>query len=211
MGKTMMLKHNKWLLRFLILALVLGLQLLYLPLNRGLSGGVEPVIPFDAQIPLQPAWVFIYLAALPGWFGALLWATLKMDDRLYRISILTALFAIFVGVITYITYPSYVLRPEVPGQGLAADLLRWVYANDRPYNALPSSHVYLTVIIALLWSRWKPKFRWVWLVLALAVCLSTLFTKQHYVLDVLSGTLLALLAYSLAVWVERKRGEKLKR
>ena len=205
--------YKRLILRLIPLSLIAGLQLIYLPLNRTLSGGIAPALLVDGRISVQPDWVFIYLAALPLWILALIWSTIKMDDRMYRVSVITAFFAILVGVMTYWLYPTYVIRPDITSQGLGSDWLRWVYANDRPYNALPSSHVYLTVLIGLLWSQWKPKWRWLLLGLVLVICLSTLFTKQHYLLDVVCGAFLAGLAYNIGIgidrwWENQKSGRK---
>ena len=190
-------------LRWTSISLIAGLQLLYLPLNQTLSGGIAPALAFDAKIPVQPQWVFIYLAAIPIWVLTLVWSTSKMDNRMFRISAITALLAVLTGVLTYWLFPTYVIRPAVPGHDLASNILRWVYANDQTYNALPSSHVYLTVLICIMWSLWKPRWRWLWIGLCGLICLSTLFTKQHYILDVISGLFLGILAGWLGWLVNR--------
>lgn len=173
-----------------------------------MSGGVAPALLVDSRIPLQTGWVFVYLAALPAWAFAMFWSALKMDDRMFRISIITALTAVCAGVAVFRFFPTFVLRPEIPGRDFASDVLRWVYAHDQPYNALPSAHVYLTTLITLLWSRWKPKWMLFWLAAALSISLSTLFTKQHYLLDVITGMGVAIAAYCLGIgvnaWLEKR-------
>jgi membrane-associated phospholipid phosphatase len=96
-----------------------------------------------------------------------------------------------------------VIRPDITSQTVGSDLLRWVYAHDQPYNAFPSSHVYLTVLCGLLWMRWKPGGRLIWMIGVLGISLSTLFTKQHYLLDVISGATLAGLAYIIGIGIDR--------
>lgn len=206
MEKTSSVK--KCFMRFLFLALLIVMQLSYFPLNKFQSGGIAPVLPADAWIPLRPAWVFPYLLAIPLWGIGLLSITLWMDDKHYRPSVLSAFVAILVGLGFYTFFPTYVNRPEITGSGIAADLLRWVYAHDQPYNALPSSHVYLTLLLTLVMSRWKPRLAVIWWGFGLAVCAATLFTKQHYLLDVICGAALAFLAYWLGITVEKRAEQK---
>ena len=195
--------YKRILPRLGILILIIGIQSLYAPLNQNLSGGIAPFLWLDALIRLHPIWVFPYLLALPIWVVSLIWGTIRMDARTYRIMAVAALIAVIVGVTTYAVFPTYVIRPEITSQTLGSNLLRWVYAHDQPYNALPSSHVYLTLLCGLLWMRWKPRGRLIWLAGVLTICLSTLFTKQHYLLDVICGALLAGLAYILAIGIDR--------
>lgn len=198
-----------------ILILVIGIQLLYIPLNRNLSGRIAPFLWLDALIKPHPIWVFPYLLAIPIWLAALIWGAIRMDRRTYRIMAVAALITVSVGVITYVVYPTYVIRPDITSQTVGSDLLRWVYAHDQPNNALPSSHVYLTLLCGLLWMRWKPRGRLLWLTGVLVISLSTLFTKQHYLLDVISGAALAGLAYIIGIgidrWREKQKAETEKR
>jgi membrane-associated phospholipid phosphatase len=83
--------------------------------------------------------------------------------------------------------------------GWAVWLIRFVYTNDRTYNAFPSQHLWSTVLIALFWSHWKPGWRWVLWASTVIVALSTLFTRQHWILDVFGGTLLAVIGYFIGL------------
>jgi len=173
---------------------------------------MAPSLWLDELIEPHPIWVFPYLLALPIWVVSLIWGTIRMDGRTYRIMAVAALIAVVVGVTTYAVFPTYVIRPEITSQTAGSNLLRWVYEHDQPYNALPSSHVYLTLLCGLLWMRWKLHGRLIWLVGVVVICLSTLFTKQHYLLDVVCGALLAGLAYIIGIgidrWWEKKKSER---
>ena len=70
-----------------------------------------------------------------------------------------------------------------------------LYQNDYPYNAAPSGHTFYTVISFLYIRRWHPKAQGIALIIALLIIASTLFTKQHYVLDVISGLILGIIVY----------------
>jgi hypothetical protein len=47
--------------------------------------------------------------------------------------------------------------------------------------------VYTTTLIAIFWSCWHPRLRWVFTGNVLLVSLSILFTKQDYLLDPVGG------------------------
>jgi membrane-associated phospholipid phosphatase len=70
-----------------------------------------------------------------------------------------------------------------------------IYDSDVEHNCLPSLHVaqvYLAALSCNLVHRGVGKAALAW---ATLVALSTLFTKQHYVLDVVAGFALGLAAY----------------
>lgn len=79
---------------------------------------------------------------------------------------------------------------SIPSTGLDGGLLSFIYAHDHPDNCFPSLHVSLTVLASLIWAARRPGltiFLVAWVVL---VAPSTLFTKQHVLLDVLAGAVL---------------------
>lgn len=183
--------------RFFILLIPLSVQLLYLPINRLASGGVKPEIPLDQLTPLWPGWAVPYLLAIPLWIFGFLWAGLVMDDELFMTLVVSSTVAMFIGMTCYIVFPTFVERPIVTGNDWASELLRWIYANDGAYNAVPSGHAYISTILALVWRRWKPALSWLWGSVLAVILLSTLFTGQHYLIDLVAGVGLGAAAYGL--------------
>jgi membrane-associated phospholipid phosphatase len=78
--------------------------------------------------------------------------------------------------------------------------LRIMHEHWGRYDAFPSGHVYITTLLALFFSRWYPRYKLLWSVILGVVSLSTLFTGQHYILDVLGGYLAALAGYHFGLW-----------
>lgn len=192
------------------LALMMGvcaLQALYVPLNRGLLGGVQLLTPLDGAIPVWPMWVVPYSLAWGLWLFAALHAAWKMPTRLYGAWLISLATVIISGIAIFMVYPTFVQRPAVMGEGWAETWLRAIYTHDGAYNAFPSGHVYLTTLIALYWSRWFPQQKWAWLTVVVIVALSTLFTAQHYLLDPLGGLLLAWAGYHFGQWAVNGWGE----
>ena len=73
--------------------------------------------------------------------------------------------------------------------------LYMLYSSDPPYNCFPSLHVAHSFVSALTLFRLHRRLGITAMIAAAFVALSTLFTKQHYVLDAAAGVLLALVAY----------------
>jgi len=107
----------------------------------------------------------------------------------------TVLLLIAIHLVIFYFHPTLLPRNRlVPG----ADW-QWVYrilwALDSPRNCFPSLHVSVAMLATLmLWRRHK-FMGLVFFVWVLAVALSTLTTKQHYVADVVWGGLLAVAVY----------------
>mgnify|MGYP004526293433 CR=1 FL=1 len=83
------------------------------------------------------------------------------------------------------------------------DLVHFLYNNDTPTNVCPSLHVFVTVAahVCLVKSphmkelHSRKRIKNISLVLAILICLSTMFLKQHSVIDVVCGISLAVVLY----------------
>jgi membrane-associated phospholipid phosphatase len=183
--------------RMLITVILLMVSLGYLPLNRLMTGGTTVEIWLDRLVPFWPAWIIPYLLAIVWWIVAGIWAFWSMRDTLYLAFASSWILACLIGFCIFIFYPTYMIRPSFSGDGWAEAIVRYVYEHDRTYNAFPSMHLWITVTITLYWSYWKPKWRvWMWGA-TIVVALSTVLSGQHWVMDVVGGTFLALACYYL--------------
>lgn len=193
--------------RCLPMAGVWALQILYLPLNRNLTGGVLLKTPLDDYLPLWSIWVVPYALTWFIWLGSAVYMAWKMEPRLYAALLLSLFIVITCGLTWFLLYPTYIQRPELVGEGWAVTVLRAIYNADRAYNAFPSGHVYLTAVLALYWVRWFPRQRGFWIVMVTLIALSTLFTGQHYILDPLGGLALAWAGYRFGLWAVEVWGD----
>ncbi len=188
----------------LLWMLVLGvIQSIYFPTSQAASGGIAPRLPIDV-FPVIPIWVVPYYLIYLVWgFGAY-WALFKLDARTFRASIAAALFTATVGVLTYIFFPTYIDLPTIPGDDLFAVMLRAVQVAGGTHAALPSAHNYLTMLMSAFAMRLYPQQRLLWIAVVGIVALSTLFTGQHYILDVVTGLTLGWIGYKIGwIFVER--------
>jgi membrane-associated phospholipid phosphatase len=189
------------------LGLLFLVQLLYFPINRTVTGGVILATPLDALVPLWPIWAVPYLLSWAWWVGCFTWAAWKMESSLYRAFVIGTLATLLTSYVLYIVYPTYVERPPIESTDWAAELLRFIYANDRLNNAFPSGHTYTTMLIVFFWWHWRPRLRWAWAAIAVIIILSTLFTGQHNLPDPIGGILWAWLGYRLGTWWVKRRSE----
>jgi membrane-associated phospholipid phosphatase len=152
-----------------------------------------PAIPLDSRIPLQPAWAIVYgtlylfLILLPVF-------VVCGEEHIHR-TVLAYLSVWCTAYVCFLAWPTVAPRPPaVPGTGFSAWGLRFLYEADPPYNCFPSLHVAHSFVSAMTTLRVHRRLGCAAVGAALLVGISTLYTKQHYVLDVAAGVLLALVA-----------------
>ncbi len=113
---------------------------------------------------------------------------------------------LFIGMtvclIIFTIYPtSYDHRPAViEGSGLETFLLNFIYTADKSQNVFPSIHVYNSIgcAIALIKCQDFKDSKTMKIfasVSAIMITLSTMFIKQHSILDAISASLLAIVLY----------------
>lgn len=186
--------------RLIWCAIVFGIQALYFPLNQFLRGGVEFKTALDNFVPLWPVWVVPYMLICGWWVIAGFWAVWRMEERLYEAFFIASAFVSVSAMTIFTLFPTYVLRPDLSAGDWPTQILGWIYSSDHAYNAFPSGHVYVTTLIALFWTRWFPRWRWLWAATVVIVVLATLFTHQHYLPDPIGGLALAWFGYRIGLW-----------
>lgn len=167
----------------------------YLVIGDLVRGGTlhVPELALDRAIPLVPAWSVVYGSLF---LAALLPVMVVHQQELVRRTILAFLMAWLVSYAVFLGYPTVTSRPEeFAGDGFLDWTLSIIYESDIRYNCFPSLHVAQCFLAALVCHRVHRGLGAVAAVWAGLVALSTLFTKQHYVLDVLGGMLLAALGW----------------
>ena len=156
-----------------------------------------PELALDRAVPLQPAWTPVYLSL---WVFSFLPLFVVRDVERRRRTILAYIATAITAYIVFLILPTAAPRPAaVPGDGILAWCLRTLYDFDPPYNCFPSLHVAYSFLAALSAYHAHRAFGVVALLWATLVGISTLFIKQHFVSDVITGALLALAAYGSVV------------
>ncbi len=185
--------------RIVWILLACCIQMIYLPTSNRVTGGMEPKLPIDI-FPVWPGWVLPYVLCYILWFASFTRVILKADDRQFRSFLAACILTFTLGVSTFIFFPTYVKPVFLQGSDIFTSILRIFHEETGRYAALPSGHVYITTLLTLFFSRWYPRSRLLWILILIVVSLSTLFTRQHYILDVLGGYLVALAGYYFGLW-----------
>lgn len=153
-----------------------------------------PELALDRAVPLVPVWALIYGALYL--FLILLPILVVRQDELIRRTVYAYLLIWITAYVFFFLYPTEAPRPpSVVGEGYAMWGLRALYSSDPPYNCFPSLHVAHSFVSALASDRVNRGLGVLATICASLIALSTLFTKQHYVVDVIAGIVLALVAY----------------
>lgn len=151
--------------------------------------------PLDDLIPFNEWFVFPYcswFALLALVLAALWWRDTPSYDRLC----LSMFSGMTVCLILYMIWPNGLhLRPDPASLGRdnpALWIMRLLWAADTSNNVCPSIHCQSTgcMALAMWYSSLAREHRWVRPVVVVwagLICASTLFTKQHSVVDVVLG------------------------
>lgn len=168
-------------------------------------------LPIDGRIPLIEEWVLIYFGCYAFWFGGLGLAA-RQDSRRFYGFFVRAFFSLCVAYLCFIFFPLSIDRPEILGDGIFSELMRFLYAIDPPHNLFPSLHCFFNWIVYIQIRGQKNYplfFRIFACVFSFGVFASTLFTRQHYLLDVVAGVLLAELSGLLLLTPLPRMAERL--
>lgn len=162
----------------------------------------------DDKIPFCEGFLIFYGIWYCMIFGMHLY-TMFFDVRAFKRYTKFLIIAFSISTAIFLIFPScQMLRPtEFPRNNLLTELMKLIYAMDTSTNVCPSEHVIGAVGVLLaalhtqrLRSPWKISLI---AVLALLVSISTVFLKQHSVLDVLA----ALPVCAVAGWLTYRKGE----
>lgn len=98
----------------------------------------------------------------------------------------------------YYLFQTTVPRPDVNSNGLISSMVQFIYATDQPYNCFPSIHVlssYIVIKAVMQCRQISKQLKSFIVIFCWFIIASTLFVKQHVLLDVAGGILLAELLY----------------
>lgn len=182
-------KHLLWTLAIPLL------HIFYIRLNQPGEQVHSLVSVIDKTIPFLPVFVIPYTFWYPFIAIALI-GMLHKDAWTYFRTLLSLCLGLVVCYVTYHFFQTTVPRPVVTGTGIIPSLLRWVYTNDQPFNCFPSIHVLSSYLIIKGAGAFGTKTRITLRLIASTIIVSTLFVKQHVLLDVGAAIFLGELLYN---------------
>ena len=114
-----------------------------------------------------------------------------------------------VSYVIYILFPNAQnLRPLITENDIFSRVIRYLYQIDTPTNVCPSLHVFNAIAVdAALRNcevfRKKKFFKEISFICMLSASASTVLIKQHSILDVFWGVVLAGVLYSAVYWIPK--------
>lgn len=156
---------------------------------------------YDLAIPLMTEFIWIYHSIFPAIILSMI--LLVKTKEVFLNTFWAAMLATVILNISYLFFPSFYPRVDFDVASLSDALLVWTRQIDGAHNTFPSGHVSFAWLLCIgIWNTIMARdfayIKWVYFLWALGVSLSTLVLKQHYIVDVVSGIVLALLCYKLA-------------
>ncbi|WP_066894998.1 phosphatase PAP2 family protein [Clostridium nigeriense] len=205
--KNFIFKHGlnevKWVdLTWLIILPIINLN--YIIAGSLAESGKNISLTLDKEIPFISMFIFPYIY----WYIFILLGLVFILSK-SRKRYLRALLAIYIGMcicyLFYYLYPVEISRPVVANTTISNKLVNIIYENDRPFNCFPSIHVLNTYII-MRFTKFKDNNKWFYYtsITGILIILSTLFIKQHFILDGVVAIILAEVVILVSKKIEDK-------
>lgn len=187
--------NEKWLIDSLILSVLVIVFFLYALINEPhetvyvLNSGI------DDLIPRIPAFSVIYLAFLPWVFFTVFFAWYKKRD--FKQLAYSLIIINLIAYAVYLVFQTRVPREAIVQNDIFSKILQFIYDRDKPYNCFPSLHSAMSASMATYFVIRKSKWAWLSIIFAALIVVSTLFVKQHFIADAISGIILGIVVTSL--------------
>ena len=170
---------------------------------------------FDDYIPFIEIFIIPYLLWFVYVSGTVLYFFFTDKQGFYKIcTLLITGMTLFLIICTI--FPNGLnLRPSTFARdNIFVDLVRFIYRSDTSTNVLPSLHVYNSIgcYIAIRNSQKLRQYKWVQngsLVLTVSIVLSTMFLKQHSVVDVIAAIVMIYFIYQFVYIPEQVKAPAL--
>ncbi len=160
----------------------------------------------DTKIPFNKWFIFPYISWMPVLYLSFLYLALK-NRNIYWRTLLIYNVSVMACNVVFFFFPTYVPRPDLLGTDVASRLVHFIYQSDAPYNCFPSVHCLTSYLLFITFKRdltLKLPIRIFMYTLLWLIIASTVFTKQHALIDVFGGILFAEATYQLVRYVSSR-------
>lgn len=168
------------------------LSIIYGILNNSNRGVYSLVTDIDRIIPLNKYFVIPYVFWYLYIFGMFVYLLLK-DEEIYYKTLISYNLGMIVCFIIYYIFQTTTPRPFLVGEDVLTRMIMYIYNNDKPFNCFPSIHCissYLMIVAVWKLENTKKWFRIIIGGTSFIIIISTLFIKQHVILDAISAIIL---------------------
>jgi membrane-associated phospholipid phosphatase len=145
----------------------------------------------DRMIPFNEYFIVPYIIWGPCIFLSFIFFYFKNRDAYYRMIASSVIGHIFAYAF-YMTYQTHVPRPFITDDTIFLKMVNYIYSNDQPVNCFPSIHVLTTYLMmrAFFWEKLPKRYAWIPQFIGISIIVSTVFVKQHVVIDIAGGIIL---------------------
>ena len=152
----------------------------------------------DDKIPFIPLFIIPYNMWYPFIIICYYFVYRNSKDKFKRLISVT-IFALLITYACFILYPTRINRPVVDSFNSLETLILYItYKLDVPVNCFPSGHCllsFITIYFVVFDKDMNKYFRIFAGVINIIIILSTLFVKQHVIIDVLGAFTIATILF----------------
>ncbi len=200
-----------------------GNQLLY---NLGVVKGSDyPLVELDGQIPFISWFVYFYYLTFPLGIITFFYLAYSNKRALYNMTVTLVISFLISGVI-YFFGQTVFTKPDVEINTFTDKLVQWTWGAVNPINCFPSQHCFMAfaMIAGCLTAdkgcerKMSNIFKAVIIFCASMIVLSTVFIKQHFVLDIFASFDILIPIYvvcnvfkvgdKILAWREKRKSKK---
>lgn len=143
----------------------------------------------------------------------------RRDRDLFKIYIITYALMYIAALITFIAYPTIMEIPPLQSTDFFSSWMNFIYASDYPpINCIPSGHTMSSVVMiygAMLCKKLKPSAKATIVIICLLTICSTVFTKQHALIDLFFGFAYTTIIFAVVLvayrYIKLKKNRKIAR
>lgn len=153
---------------------------------------IDTKIPFNIWFMIPYCLWYILIFIVPYFLY-------KKDKDNFIRYIYSYIICTLIANIIFIVYPTTVARPEITGKGILEFITSFIFKIDNPpMNCFPSLHCAMSMLFILFIleiKNVKKNVKITITLISILIMISTLYTKQHVFIDLISGVILAIITY----------------
>ena len=159
-------------------------------------------IPFDDKIPFIPEFIIPYFLWFPFMLAAIIYVFFK-DKKEFFAMAWNLIIGMSLFIVVSFVFPNGLnLRVESSTDSIFVWMVEYLHKIDTPTNVLPSIHVFNSFACGVSFGRvlWRRSHKITAIAsyaMAVLISLSTMFVKQHSVVDVVSALAVSGLCFFL--------------
>ena len=160
----------------------------------------------DEKIPFIPQFIYAYIS----WYIMLFlvpYIFYKKSPKSFNKYYITTFSCITIGLFIYFFYPTIMYRADIEFNSISEYLVNIIYKMDTPaLNCCPSMDCVISFIfiyVSLTEKNLNIKYKVLLTIWSLLVIVSTLFVKQHVIVDVISAFILSLVVFIIVTKVKK--------